>query len=179
MFLHSAQVAGKILTTRTVGGLSPVPFACMFTNGLLWLYYGALKNDPVIYGPNATGAIIGVGCIIAYESKSTVGNLLTYGAFLCVCVVATVLAFWNDVDNLGYVGCGLSVVNTAAPLATLPTVIRERSTAALPLNPILMNFFGSLSWALYGILVVKDPMVRVFTCSCVGASCMALLLNCF
>lgn len=153
-------MASKILATRSVGGLSPVPFASLFTNSLIWLYYGIMKNDPVIYGPNIIGIATGVGCIIAYESKATVGNLPTYAIFLLVCIAATVLLYLEESENLGLAGCGLSVITTAAPLAALPTIIKERSTAALPLNPILMALFCCISWALYGFLIAKDILVN-------------------
>jgi len=47
----------------------------------------------------------------------------------------------------------------ASPLATIFTVIRTKSTAALPFLPSLANFFNGLTWAAYGYILAHDPII--------------------
>lgn len=140
--------------------MSPIPFACLFTNGLIWLYYGLLKNDPVVYGPNITGAIIGMSCICVYEAMSPASNKLVYSVLVGVSLLVTGLAISENLDAIGLIGCLATVLLMGAPLATLGNVIRDKSTASLPFNSSLMSFFNSLSWTLYGYLVADDIVVR-------------------
>lgn len=162
---YSAQTAAKIYSSKSVGSMSPVPFACLFTNSIIWLYYGLLKGDLVVYGPNITGALIGVGCICSYEAMSPVFNRSVYAALVLVCLFVTGLAFCESGENIGLVGCLATILLMGAPLATLSTVIKEKSTASIPFNQSLMSFFNSLSWALYGYLVADDIMVPLSTCA--------------
>lgn len=139
--------------------MSPIPFACLFTNGLIWLYYGLLKNDPVVYGPNITGAVIGMSCICIYESMSPTSNKLVYSILVGVSLLVTGLAISDKLEAIGLIGCVATVLLMGAPLATLGNVIRDKSTASLPFNSSLMSFFNSLSWTMYGYLVADDVLV--------------------
>lgn len=132
----------------------------MFTNGLIWLYYGLLKNDPVVYGPNITGAIIGMSCICVYEAMSPTSNKLVYSVLVGVSLMVTGLAISENLELIGLIGCLATVLLMGAPLATLGNVIRDKSTASLPFNSSLMSFFNSLSWTLYGYMVANDVVVR-------------------
>ncbi|RYY86187.1 hypothetical protein EON63_06140 [archaeon] len=48
-----------------------------------------------------------------------------------------------------------------SPLATLKTVMRDQSTAALPFGVSLMTWGNALCWSLYGLILAQDPMVRI------------------
>eukprot|EP01032_Pedospumella_encystans_P021987 gene21987-24928_t len=175
--LSNAQTAARIYSAKSVGSLSPVPFACLFANSLIWLYYGLLKEDFVVYGPNITGAVIGVGCICAYEAMSPTFNRSVYGALVLVCLFVTGLAFCEKAEEIGLVGCLGTILLMGAPLATLSNVIKERSTASIPFNQSLMSFFNSLSWAMYGALVANDIMI--WAPSAIGVALASLQLSLF
>jgi uncharacterized protein with PQ loop repeat len=157
--LNSAQVAWRILTNRSVGSLSPLPFASLFANCLIWMYYGFLINDSVVYFPNMVGATIGMFCIFAYEAISTQSNIIVYSLVAVVTLLATTYAYLEDAKTLGILGVGIAALMTVAPLASLGTIMKERSTAAMPLIPSIMAFCNALSWTLYGVLVAHDFMV--------------------
>jgi hypothetical protein len=124
------------------------------------MYYGFLIRDAVVYFPNMIGATIGMYCIFAYESMSNASNIIVYTTVAIVTLLATGFAYMEDAETLGYLGVGLAGLMTVAPLATLGTIMKERSTAAMPLIPSIMAFCNALSWTLYGLLVAKDIMVR-------------------
>lgn len=130
------------------------------------MYYGFLIGDGVVYLPNFIGAAIGMYCIFAYEAMSMTSNRIIYGAVACVSLIASYFAYQEDTGSLGYLGIGLAAVVTLAPMASLGTVMKERSTAAIPFGPTIMSLFNALSWTLYGFLIAKDIMVRSFLHNC-------------
>ena len=73
---------------------------------------------------------------------------------------STGCAYLGNYQLLGSLGCVLAIVLTGSPLATLRTVLKDKSTAALPFITSLAAFCNSASWSLYGLLVANDAMVR-------------------
>ena len=47
----------------------------------------------------------------------------------------------------------------ASPLSVMKTVLKEKSTAAMPFAVSLSSFGNCVAWALYGLFVAHDPMV--------------------
>jgi uncharacterized protein with PQ loop repeat len=76
-----------------------------------------------------------------------------------VIAVALFIASTGSWYNLGLIGCFLAVILMGSPLATLHAVIKEKSTASLPVLTSFANLGNSVSWSLYGALVARDPMV--------------------
>jgi hypothetical protein len=91
---------------------------------------------------------------------SPTSNKVVYCALVGSCLLVTGLACSDQLELIGYFGCVATILLMGAPLATLGNVFKEKSTASLPFNPSLMSFFNSLSWALYGLIVADDVMVR-------------------
>ena len=115
----------------------------------------------MVYLPNLFGVCISIGCIYAFEMNNTASNLTMYVVVCLISFFASACAFFEDATSLGYIGCVLAAALMGAPLATMGTVIREKSTASLPLNPSIMSFFNSVSWSLYGILIAHDFLVSL------------------
>ena len=59
----------------------------------------------------------------------------------------------------GTAGCVSAVVLMASPLATVGTVIREKSTAAMPLQVSLAMTVNGTAWGCYGWFVQNDPYI--------------------
>lgn len=55
----------------------------------------------------------------------------------------------------------ISVVVSGSPLAALGTVIRDKSTAALPFKTCLVMWLSSACWLGYGALVAGDPKIYI------------------
>ena len=79
----------------------------------------------------------------------------------CILLVAFYLAFLGKIYFLGLVGVCLSVILMGSPLATLHTVIKERSTNSLPFLTSATTFLNALSWTLYGVIEVNDPILYI------------------
>jgi len=156
----SLAVGYTIFKNQSVNHLSPIPFLSMLVNGVYWSLYGDMKGDMTVFVPNFSSVIVGFICVIVYHIYSKYGiKSLYYCVSLGLIIVAIIYKIYNLPDLLGYIGVVMAVLLMGSPLATLGTVLKEKSTAALPFYPSLMTFFNALSWSLYGLLVSKDPLI--------------------
>jgi hypothetical protein len=55
--LLSLKTVKEIKAKGSVGELSPLPFVSLATNCVVWVTYGALRADPTILLPNASGTL--------------------------------------------------------------------------------------------------------------------------
>lgn len=159
LFPRSGQTAMRFVNNKSVGGYSPLPFACMLTNSLIWMLYGSLLQDFVVWVPNSVGVVVALGCISAYQSVSCALHLATYLPVGLACCFALFCAYSGDLQSLGLLGCVSSALTVGAPLVTLRTVIAEKSTGSLSFPVTMVSFFNHTSWSLYGVMVAGDPMV--------------------
>lgn len=156
-----AQTALKIWSEKSVGLLSIIPFVSLFASSLTWTYYGILAEDRVVLIPNAVGIVAGMFCMAIFESICPVSNLCIYCVLLLVVVFCTTCVIHGDQVSIGYTACVLYVCTLGAPLSTLGTVIRDRSTDSLPFGTSVMSWLNSSSWSLYGTFVADDPMIYI------------------
>jgi uncharacterized protein with PQ loop repeat len=155
----SVQTALKIFNDKSVSSFSLLPFISLFTNCVIWTFYGVLKGDPTILFPNVVGMMVGFGCVVVYQSMSSVKNNSLVWMSVLIISVALFVASTGSWYNLGLIGCILAIVLMGSPLITLHAVVKEKSTASLPVLTSFANLGNSLSWSLYGVLVASDPMV--------------------
>jgi hypothetical protein len=74
-------------------------------------------------------------------------------------VLAVKFALSTDLQSVGLLGCALAVVVSGSPLATIRTVLNDKSTAALPFFPSVFTWLNAFSWSCYGLFVAEDSMV--------------------
>lgn len=159
MQASSVQTALRIISDKSTRELSPLPFTSLFTNCVIWTYYGLLRSDNTVFIPNLIGIFTGAGCMMSYQRYSSKSPMSLYIVSSSIIAIASILAYLGNFQILGLIGCALAVILSGSPLATLKTVIKTKSTAALPFSMSLTTFFNALSWMLYGILVAHDPMI--------------------
>ncbi len=138
------------------------PFISLLTNSTVWSMYGLLNSDLTIFVPNALGVLSGLFCVAVYQSITEEYTSKLHSGALFTMILAVTLAGNGNTMLLGLLGCGLSVIMMGAPLASLSSVIRDQSTASLPVTTTFAGLGNALSWSLYGILVANDPMVLAF-----------------
>eukprot|EP01039_Chlorochromonas_danica_P003937 gene3938-4305_t len=157
----SLQTAWQILNARTVGGFSLLPFISLLVNCVIWTLYGILKKDNTVFFPNALGILVGLfGTSIYTTYSGAKDGLNTFFIIAAIVLSAAGVAYMiNDAGMLGGMGCFLAIVLMGSPLATLRTVVRDRSTASLPFGISLMTWGNALCWTLYGFLVADDIML--------------------
>ena len=151
----------KIFMNRSTGKLSPLPFISLFTNCVVWTYYGILIKDMSVTVPNGVGVLAGIISSGIFQLFADFVPLKEYAAALAVVALATYYFFEKKSLLVGYLGCALSVILMGSPLATLKTVIQSKNTESLPLGTSLVTFGNALSWASYGFLVAHDQVVSI------------------
>jgi solute carrier family 50 protein (sugar transporter) len=168
----SIKCALDILQQKDTKSLSSLPFASLVANSVIWTYYGILKSDISLIVPNGVGILSGLFCLVVFNMYSKSANTAVNTVLSGLCGVSSLLLFNKQTGQLGLIGCCLSVILLASPLATLGTVIREKSTAALPFPVSLAGWLNAIAWTLYGWITIHDPMVW-------GPSAIGTLLTSF
>mmetsp|Transcript_19791 Transcript_19791/g.19902 ORF Transcript_19791/g.19902 Transcript_19791/m.19902 type:complete len:217 (+) Transcript_19791:42-692(+) len=153
------RTATQIVKEKSVGKLSPLPFVSLLTNCVIWTYYGALRSDFSILIPNAVGIFSGIGCATAFHKNTPSIPNNEYVVSATIIAICSYLALKGNYQLLGSIGCGLAVFLMASPLATIKTVLRDKTTAAMPFPISFLGWLNAASWSAYGLLVAHDVMV--------------------
>ncbi len=155
----SFHTAINILKMRSVGQLSAIPFLSLLVNCVVWSLYGYLRSDNSVLLPNASGTLVSLFCIFAYSKHSITSNHQLNIVTIAVILFVFFLAYGNDYDSIGKVGCILSVVVSGAPLAVIRTVIRDKSTASIPFSSSAFMWVNNIGWTAYGYCIAHDVMI--------------------
>jgi uncharacterized protein with PQ loop repeat len=123
--------------------------------------YAYLRSNATIFVPNFTGLLVGIICTAAYQTFTHDTKKEVFLVSGLVLILALYFAIINAAYPLGLIGVCLSVILMGSPLATLRTVIEEKSTNSLPFATSLSTFLNALSWSLYGIIEANDPIVYI------------------
>ena len=161
MQLAALTTAVEIMRLKTVGQLSPIPFLSLMTNSAVWTLYGYLKMDSTVLIPNFTGLVAGLICTSIFHTFATNVEKRIYIISASIISLSLFLSSISDYEKLGYLGVLLAIFLMGSPLSTLRTVLRDKSTEALPFWTSLTTFGNSLSWFLYGVIDSHDPMIYI------------------
>ncbi|EGD77807.1 hypothetical protein PTSG_08897 [Salpingoeca rosetta] len=169
-FFLSLQLSGSVATRqiikeKSVGKLSILPSLSLFTNCVIWTWYGHLIGDMTVMLPNVSGAIFGAAYTAVYLKYTTQSQakLLAGSSAIIAAVTGAALALPTEqvVPYIGLTGDVLAVILMASPLATIRTVLAEKSTKAMPFATSLATFFNGACWSGYGFVVMGDPLIWV------------------
>ena len=111
------------------------------------------------YSPSYVGVLSGLICVVGYHRYAPTKPMKLYAAAAAIIALSSSWAMAGKFQLLGYLGCCLAVILVGSPLITLATVIKDKSTASLPILMSLSAFLNSASWSAYGLLVAGDPMI--------------------
>ncbi|EDQ92271.1 uncharacterized protein MONBRDRAFT_4695 [Monosiga brevicollis MX1] len=161
--ISGAAPIRQIMREKTTGQFSLLPFISLFTNCVIWTWYGHLLQDPTLFYSNLVGVGAGAAYTAIYLKHATTSHapMLLGSAALCSSVTAGALMLPAEqvAPYIGYLGDIIAVVLMASPLAVMKTVLQERSTRAMPFVPSLATFFNAVCWSGYGIFVMGDPLI--------------------
>ena len=177
MQLSFLQTAMRILRKQSDCRLSPLPFISLLTNCAVMTLYAYMRSNATIFVPNFTGFVTGVVCIIVFQRYTKETKKEFFFASALILLIASYFVFTGEAYNLGLVGVCLSVVLMGSPLATLSTVIAEKSTESLPFMTSVTTFLNALTWSLYGLLEVNDEIVYIP--NLIGLCLATVQLSCF
>jgi len=165
LFLSPMQAMRQFRESGTTGAVSVMPYAAMAANGAAWTIYGALSSDYTIMVPNFSGLLFGAYyCSTFYAHRAPDATVVPYfggGAAFVAAVVgaAATLPVASAQTFIGSAGCALTALMFYGPLASLGTVMRDKSAASLPLAFTLASTANCTLWTSYGLLVIHDPFV--------------------
>jgi uncharacterized protein with PQ loop repeat len=155
----SVKTAVDIMQARSVKQYSIVPFVSLFVNSVLWMYYGVLKSDNTVLVPNLCGVFAGGFCVVVYLMNTPLMQKIYIYGIIAMLALSTFLFVSGNASLLGLIGCGLAIMVMGSPLATVATVVRDKSTASMPFLTSLAGWLNALSWSAYGVIVANDIMV--------------------
>lgn len=139
----SVRTVQQIIRDKSTGNLSLLPFASLFTNCVIWSWYGYLLNDSTVLLPNFTGMLCGAAytaIYLRYSSSRQLPMLLGSAAIAGgVSFAALTMPTATVVPYVGYLGDVLAVILMASPLATIGTVLKEKSTRSMPFATSLVG----------------------------------------
>ncbi|XP_063822247.1 sugar transporter SWEET1 [Ostrinia nubilalis] len=158
-FLSGTLVCKQYVVNKTTAEATPLPFLCGVLSAGFWLLYGLTKHDDKIVLVNA----IGVTLMASYTAVFYVFTFKKSSLLKQIFVILSLLLFiivyaYTEEDSekllgrLGLLACSLTLLTIAAPMSKLFYVIKVKSTECLPFPMILMSFFVSFLWFLYGCI---------------------------
>eukprot|EP01036_Dinobryon_divergens_P056829 gene56829-75886_t len=127
----SIRTALSIMSEKSVGQLSPIPFVSLLTNCVIWTYYGTLRSDMSVLLPNAVGIASGLGCVAAFHMNTKNVPNSTYIISSLIIAFATVCSYLGNYKLLGSLGCVLAVSLMASPLAGVTVHLGQRMVCLL------------------------------------------------
>mmetsp|Transcript_12371 Transcript_12371/g.18131 ORF Transcript_12371/g.18131 Transcript_12371/m.18131 type:complete len:275 (+) Transcript_12371:180-1004(+) len=159
MQLASVKTAYGIHKAKSTGNLSPLPFTSLVVNCFVWTLYGILRKDLTVLVPNAYGIVMGLIGVVTYQNYSQQLHTKLYTAAMIISATAYKLFLNKNPSRIGLIGCSLAVILSGSPLATVGTVLKDKSTAALPFLTSFATWLNAFCWLSYGILVAHDVMI--------------------
>lgn len=104
-------------------------------NGIIWVAYGALRNDMSVLVPNITSLVMGTYYTRTFAQHTDQSMTPHYAAIVGVAAatagLAATLPTTLAADYTGYLGMAIAAIMVGGPMATVQTVLKEKSTRSL------------------------------------------------
>ena len=118
--------------------------------------------------PNLIGSLLSLYYLHVFEAYTPKGiraHELSrwYQAGIALLAIILLLVSFGDINSaaetVGTCGAILSVVFSASPLMALPSVMKSRTTDAIPFATSAMLFSSAFLWFLYGYTIAEDRSI--------------------
>lgn len=169
LFLSPIPTIRQILQTGTVGQLPLLPYTSMAGSTFVWVVYGILKGEPLIWATNLVEFVLSIYYFVEFtnyadpnKSDNTIplGNVVGHIKLLGGVVVWTMLlAIMNQPNWIGDTTVLLSIIMFASPLAALKAVVESQSAAAIPLPFTVATLMNCALWTIVGVWEMHDIYV--------------------
>ncbi|PFH37642.1 MtN3/saliva family protein [Besnoitia besnoiti] len=161
MLLAPLPTIMRVKACRNTADLHSLPYVMLLLSAVIWLVYGLLKRDLVLLVPNACGLFVSAWYVKTFRKYCkheqqgkllnvyiALSSLLLAGIF----VAALCLGPEKATQLVGLAAAVINVFSYAAPLSALRVILREKSTACLPVEVSMGNWICSSLWLFYGWL---------------------------
>jgi len=166
----------QIRQDRNMHQLSVLPFLTILVNCTVWMIYGYFMKEWSLFASNVIGVVVGIFGTVTYEVYSFISIPTSYYILsFSIMGSAFVFGMMKLVVVLGMMGVFLAIAVYAAPLATIRTVLKDKSTESMPFAICLTAWLSSLAWTLYGGVVVDwNVLVPSIIGLCLATTQLAL-----
>ncbi|RLN72002.1 hypothetical protein BBJ28_00007406 [Nothophytophthora sp. Chile5] len=158
----------RVLKAKATGEVAVLPVVMLFTNCVVLVWYGYLTDDIFPLFSTAILGLLTCAGFIAIFYRWTDNRRAVHKTCSAALLVIVLVCLYGVLGVLGVTGQSNSSVGTAmgaisigtaiglyaSPLATIRRVIRTKSTASMPFFLCLANFFNSVCWIIYAIIIV-------------------------
>lgn len=164
VFLAPLQAMKQFKIEGTTGDVVPIPYTAMCVNGIVWVAYGLLQGEPTIWAPNISAFCFGAYYVHTFNKyKADHINMTPQYASIGIAAAATGGLCIGVPEQagfiIGHVAIGIVAIMFGGPLASIKTVIKDKSTKSLPFAFTVATFINCVSWSAYGIFVIDDYIV--------------------
>ncbi|KAG7396544.1 hypothetical protein PHYBOEH_002156 [Phytophthora boehmeriae] len=156
----------EIHVNKSTGEVRVLPVLMLFCNSVMWALYGLTSE---IFFPVMSINVFGMTTTITFSSifyrwstERAVLNkmaaitglgLLAVATFTSLAMVSAIpVSSEALVLALGYGAVAINICLYAAPLQTMTTVLRTKSSASIPLTMCVVNLINSSLWLSYALL---------------------------
>ncbi|CAG5012397.1 unnamed protein product [Parnassius apollo] len=182
-FLSGILVCKQYVANRTTAEASPFPFIAGVLSAGIWLLYGFTKHNDKIVMVNTIGVTLMISYTVVFYiytfKKSMVLRQITFTIILFLFIFGYVSVEEDNevlLSRLGLLACSLTLITVAAPMSKLLYVLKVKCTECLPFPMILMSFFVSAFWCLYGLI---DEDIFITIPNSIGAILAVVQLSLF
>ena len=95
---------------------------------------------------------------LIYINRNTIHSFVNNIILWYFVSAAFKLFLEKNPSKIGLIGCSLAVLVCGSPLATLGTVLKNKSTAALPFANSFTTWLNALCWFSYGRAFIKKKI---------------------
>lgn len=162
LFSAPLEVVFAINKAKGVGDFSLLPYLTMQLNACLWTFYGFLLGDPSVVVPNVVGVAVStltIGVFALYSRSPNERLEVLKKALINAAVLFAIFSMHLTTETVGQLGCLSTIVLFASPLAELGQIISRRDSSSMPFTQILMGFFCTVLWTIYGWCVGNFTIV--------------------
>ena len=167
VFMAPIPTIRKISSKRSVGSLPLLPYSSMVASAFLWLVYGVLKQESIIWSANLVGLALGTYYFIVFiryspeKAPTLPGSIMQHvqGCFavaILTVVLTITLPTMQAATIIGHLGVLFGVAMFASPLAALRTVLETQSAKSIPLPFTLASVLNCFLWSVVGLLDMLD-----------------------
>jgi len=165
-FLTGSKICRDFMRKGHTGDVSGLPLVVGALNSSCWFRYSLLIDDTALKIVNGTGAFLNTIWCVTYYIYTQRKFLIQVQLVGAVSFFFTLMTYVNFAEKdmaisaNGTVAAGIAVVLMASPLANLSSVLKTKSTEALPFPMIAANFILTGLWTIYGD-IIGDSFVKV------------------
>ena len=162
----------RIVKSKQTGSISAIPFVAMIICSILWLYYGFLLGNLIIFISSCIGLICGslyFGLFVAYTTlqlrmyylKMLVASSIAVSVFIVTPLIFPIDGHKYDKDYIAFGTSLMAVLAMCSPLASMKNVLKEKDAESMSLIMSVAIITSSVAWIVYGFLIMHGNLFIV------------------